>query len=231
MPLSYLAVLKRSLFATPEQPATPATQPTYNKNLKDDWILIHDEESSQTEEILDLTDQKSNFTLCGTNTINSDGSTTFHLDEQKQREILLNRDLWLQKQNKIVKALNMTKSSKFNRSKIMKRKRNSKSTSSNSNAGKINNQAEDTSSQDKLSVKSLDPEGEHKNQATVGVATGQTTSCSNAISATQNFRHKSHYLPVEANGHALNKTFKKMKTMQNNKKSRMITQPIAKCLC
>jgi len=213
MPLSYLAVLKRSLFSSSEPTTAPETKTTSRKDLKDDWILVHDEENSQTEELIDLTDQTTNYTLCGTTTTNSDGSSTFHLDEAKQREILLNRDLWLQKQNKMIKSLNMTKNlSKLNRSKIMKRKRNSKSNSSGSSTcqptGKIN-QDDDNLSQD------LDKQNENDVNATSERVSYQT--------------RKNFYL--EANGHALNKTCKKMKSLQNIKKSRMITQPMAKCLC
>lgn len=219
MPLSYLAVLKRSLFTAAKHANAPQNDQSNSHDLKEDWIYIHDGDNSQTEEIVDLNDQNTELgTLSGANTLTSE------LDEQKQREILLNRDLWVQKQHKKVKSLKMAKSSsKVNRSKIMKRKRNSNSVTSQVATGKINQNNQNLpDTQDKISVNSL--ENQVNSEATEGVASQNYS--------TQPLYHtrKNHYY-LEANGHASNKNYKKIKTMSCGKKNRVINQPMAKGLC
>lgn len=232
MPLSYLAVLKNSLFSSGVQNQTPnvPNQTIDDKNdLKDNWVYVHDDDNSQTEEMLDL-NEHSEFSFANCSGINSNDRLSNMTDEEyqkKQNEILLNRELFLEKKRKILAKTckNSNTTNKNVRSKLMKRKRNTNSTSSYDNTNL--NSKENSGSESNLNVSSgsnqnnhnqITSKNPHNNRITTESVDNSNNMNSNQVTkTTYNLRSKINKRPKFNH--------------KNNKPNRVINQPMAKGLC
>lgn len=238
---TYLSVLKKSLFKFSEQKPTPIQdeKSSTDKDLKEDWIYIHDEDNSQTEELLDLNDS-SEFSVtnqfCNQNGLNSSSNnclkskmtnlSTFE-QEQKAKEIINNRNAWIKKRNKQIALQKKNNSNSSGlRSKVMKRKRNNNSTSSSTNSSNnlyISNLFEENSRlnqnyQHNLSTESVD------NNCTNPNPSNQETNGNVSIGSpglTYNLRSKVNKRPKFQNKNRC-KPCNKVKTLN---------QPMAKGMC
>lgn len=240
MSLSYLAVLKNSLFSSNQQVSTNDKISSENsKELKEDWIYIHDEDNSQTEETVDLDNSEFSFTnklnrnnLCDDDMITtSNDKNNIVIDEEllkKQQEIIINRNLWLAKNNKKLLKLNKNNSSNKIRSKIMKRKRNMNSTSSvqsteNCTLNSLSNL---------FNENNYNQETNNKNQQIVKRITTESVDDSNTKSCMINGNETNGKVSPSPNYNLRSKINKRPK-LQNRCKpcnSRVINQPMAKGL-
>lgn len=129
---SYLSVLKRTLFSISE-PSAPPTTSENAKALKENWIYIHSETNSTTDEVINLNETFDKIT-------NGDQQNTLKINDEMAEEIRRNRELWLKKRlssinGKYGSSTSNIKRTKLNINKNQNRKRNSNSASStNSNS-------------------------------------------------------------------------------------------------
>lgn len=109
---SYLSVLKRTLFSISEPSAPPTTENA--KALKENWIYIHSEENSTTDEVINLNE-----------TFESGASQNIVQDPSHEmaEEIKRNRELWLKKRSSASQKWTGSSTSNIKRTKLKPRTR------------------------------------------------------------------------------------------------------------
>jgi len=131
---SYLNVLKRTLFSISE-PSIPNPPTTENvKALKENWIYIHSEENSTTDEVINL-----NETFDSTN----NAQHTLNDHNEMAEEIKRNRELWLKKRISASQKWTGSLTSNIKRTKLKPRTRKRPTL----NVEPITSSQEDTSSE------------------------------------------------------------------------------------
>lgn len=126
---SYLSVLKRTLFSLSE-PTAPPTTSENAKALKENWIYIHSETNSTTDEVINLNET---FDKIANGDLNNSISK---INDELAEEIRRNREMWLKKRISSSGKYGGSATSNIKRTKLninKNRKRTSNSASSNSN--------------------------------------------------------------------------------------------------
>lgn len=92
---SYLSVLKKTLFSLTDSEPKTSQPPTPTHALKENWIYIHSEENSTTDEVINLNDT---FVSNHLNDL-SDEEARLALEKAAElaEEIRRNREVWLKK--------------------------------------------------------------------------------------------------------------------------------------
>jgi hypothetical protein len=238
--LSYLSVLKNSLFKFTE-PSVPEPvnndkmddNNINNKDLREEWIYVHDDNNSQMDELLDLNDSSeySIPSVCdahGMTNKKMSNLSTFEKEQQekKAKEIIKNRNAWLEKRKKEkLNSQNIIINNKNIRSKVNKRRRNTNSTSSNDNSSF----KKDVNSSSNINISNLFDENSNFVKNSMKYTTESVVNTSDIVNNHQNKDSSSPY-------NLRSKSNKKPK-LQNlsrckpNHKFTTLNQPMAKGMC
>jgi len=240
--LSYLSVLKNSLFKFTE-PSVPKTvnddkmgdNNINNKDLREEWIYVHDDNASQMDELLDLNDSSeySIPSVCDTNgMINKKMSnlSTFEREQQekKAKEIIKNRNAWLEKRKKEKLNSQNIVINKNIRSKVNKRRRNTNSTSSNGNSSF----EKDVNSSSNINISNLFDENSNFVKNSMKYTTESVVNSSDIINNHHNNNNKDNSSPYNLRSKSNKKPkLQNLSRCKPNHKFTTLNQPMAKGMC
>ena len=138
---SYLNILKKSLFSLSNSDPAPApSQPKENPaSLKSDWIYIHSEQHSTTDELINLNDTFENGNGTGNLELNNeDSNKQYKISEEMAEEIRRNREQWLKKRSSSTLKYSGAATRNIKRTKLKANARKRSSNSVNSNGKSAN---------------------------------------------------------------------------------------------